>query len=261
MRIGIFSAVVIAFIGAIMLFSHITRLQAVGEEDSPLYTFTQTARIFDGEDWNEVPWDDDLEAYNYYSAEVPDIVEFKLAFIINERTPTGYIIIENSLPEGMEYISGSLNINRDGISFYERQPLTSANRDLELVVLPTTGGLGYYEPGDNAIITFQAKFLFNNFEPCESFSNMVTVSVGFGEEENMSKNTIFSSPCAGLTLPDFEPTPTPTPNPLPDENKPVITTPPKVDFGPLMWIAVIGFATYIITGLATAIVIFIRSRH
>ena len=48
-RMGIFTTIVIVLIGVIVLFSRITSLQAVGEEEPTLYTFTQTARVFDGE--------------------------------------------------------------------------------------------------------------------------------------------------------------------------------------------------------------------
>ena len=59
MRIGVFSAVVAVFVGTALLSSHVTNSRAVGEEESPRHTFTQTARVFDGEGWNEVQQNDD----------------------------------------------------------------------------------------------------------------------------------------------------------------------------------------------------------
>ena len=222
-RIGIFSAIVVVLVGVAILIPRITSLQAVGEEESPLYTFTQTARVFDGENWNEVQQNEDGDYY-YYPAGAPDIVEFELAFIVNETFPNEGIKIRNSLPEGMEYINGSLDFgdyDHNSIVLEESQPLTSESRDFALLARSNINGLEYleyFEPGDNAIITFQAKFLFNNFDSCESVSNMATVSVVYSGEENASTTVRFASPCTGLPRPP-EPDPNPTPSPQPDDNK------------------------------------------
>lgn len=234
-RVGIFSAVVAAIVGAAMLIPHITNLQAVGEEDAPFYTFTQIARVFDGESWNEVVRDEEGK-YTYYPAGSPDIVEFELKLLITERTQKRYITIENTLPEGMKYVameSGKwlkINITPD-VSFLFDLPfgeaVTSENRSFlventrPMPVDPGEEPL-YFEPGYSVTLIYRAKFLRNKTDSCWSGSNnaVVTVDMFANGEDVTSIDTDFASPCTGLPPPTPDPIPTPKP-----EDKPAMTTP------------------------------------
>jgi len=206
---------------------HLLNLYAVDDEPSSPYTFTQKARVFDGENWNDIELDED-ENYSYYLAGSPHIVEFILSFTINETVPDTRIDIRNILPEGMEYIEEDrvkINITSVSFLFDLEQPIDSNNRNLHFVYPgPAPGTTGEpLEPGNSATFTFRARFLFNNSDSCQSVTNTATAFMQFSEDDFFRTETHidFNSPCTGLPpLPDPDPDPTPTPNPLPDPNTP-----------------------------------------
>jgi len=264
MKTSITSILIAAFACVIMIFANAPNLSATEEGTASPYTFTQKARVFDGANWNEAKPDKNGDYY-YYPAGSPGIVAFELNFVVNKTTLRGSIDITNSLPEGMEYIDDSLNIEYDGVPFNEKQSLTSESRILEFRSVPNVGGLDYFDPGDKGTITFQAKFLFNSSDSCKNVSNTATaiVSLVVDGPFNMSTNTNFESSCTEST---------PAPNPTPSENldepeeKPAHGNEPleekpkalQINFNFTLWILVIGLVVHTATGLTSAIVILIH---
>ncbi|MDR1384874.1 MAG: hypothetical protein LBJ67_13655 [Planctomycetaceae bacterium] len=228
------SVIFIAIVGVVAI-SVKSNLHAADGESGSHYTFTQTARVFDGENWNDVEKNAD-GSYSYYPAGSPDIVEFTINIVVNEETPTGIVKIKNSLPEGMEYVEDSLNIRQDGgyynFRFKNDTPQSNKNRDLVLVEVDFSDGGGIYHfPGETATITFQARLLFDsglcqNFISETTFSANTRTSVYLANADNYPhyaevSNAIvdFISPCAGLLplpLPDADPESEPILDPEPN---------------------------------------------